>query len=136
MAKSKAKKHGSGKQYRPKPVKYDPKYTREFRDGLREKIRDNFTAAEVMEMERQIQVAVEKAEQTAVIETHNRTWAIVFRVLHDRFGFETEQKRLLYDTAVEYLEDIRDGRLSAQELLDTLEHQDGIRMITTWADLE
>ena len=88
-----------------------------------------------MEMERQIQVAVEKAEQRAVVETHNRTWAIVFRVLHDRFGFETEQKRLLYDTAVEYLEDIRDGRLSAQELLDTLEHQDGIRLVTTWRDL-
>lgn len=136
MAQTKKKHHGSGKRYVQKPVKYDPKYTREFRDNLREKIRDNFTAAEVMEMERQIQVAVEKAEQTAVIETHNRTWAIVFRVLHDRFGFETEQKRLLYDTAVEYLEDIRDGRLSAQELLDTLEHQDGIRMVTTWAALE
>lgn len=135
MPTSKKKHHGSGKQYKPKPLKYDPKYTREFRDNLREKIRDNFTAAEVMEMERQIQVAVEKAEQRAVVETHNRTWAIVFRVLHDRFGFETEQKRLLYDTAVEYLEDIRDGRLSAQELLDTLEHQDGIRLVTTWRDL-
>lgn len=135
MATNKKKKHGSGKQYTPKPVKYDPKYTREFRDNLREKIRDNFTAAEVMEMERQIQVAVEKAEQAAVIETHNRTWAIVFRVLHDRFGFETEQKNILYNTAIEYLEDIRDGRISAQELLDTLEHQDGIRLVTTWGDL-
>lgn len=136
MAQTKKKHHGSGKRYVQKPVKYDPKYTREFRDNLREKIRDNFTAAEVMEMERQIQVAVEKAQQLSVVETHNRDWAIVFRVLHDRFGFETEQKRLLYDTAVEYLEDIRDGRLSAQELLDTLEHQDGIRMVTTWAALE
>lgn len=135
MPTSKKKHHGSGKPYKPKPVKYDPKYTREFRDNLREKIRDNFTAAEVMEMERQIQVAVEKAEQRAVVNTHNRDWAIVFRVLHDRFGFEADQKRLLYDTAVEYLEDIRDGRLSAQELLDTLEHQDGIRLVTTWRDL-
>lgn len=136
MATNKKKKHGSGKQYKPKPVKYDPKYTREFRDNLREKIRENFTAAEVMEMERQIQVAVEKAEQRAVVETHNRDWAIVFRVLHDRFGFEAEQKKLLYDTAIEYLEDLRDGRLTTQEILDTLYNEDGIKLQTTWEDLE
>lgn len=135
MAQTKKKHHGSGKQYKPKPVKYDPKYTREFRDNLREKIRDNFTAAEVMEMERQIQVAVEKTEQTAVIETHNRDWAIVFRVLHDRFGFEADQKKLLYDTALEYLEDLRDGRLTTQEMLDTLYNEDGISLTTTWEDL-
>lgn len=135
MPKSKVKRHGSGKQYKPKPVKYDPKYTREFRDNLREKIRDNFTAAEVMEMERQIQVAVEKAEQRAVVNTHNRDWAIVFRVLHDRFGFEADQKKLLYDTALEYLEDLRDGRLTTQEMLDTLYNEDGISLTTTWEDL-
>lgn len=135
MPTSKKKNHGSGKVYKPKPVKYDPKYTRELRDGLREKLREHLTLAELAEMEKQISQAVEKAKQRAVVETHNRDWAIVFRVLHDRFGFETEQKRLLYDTAVEYLEDIRDGRLSAQELLDTLEHQDGIRLVTTWRDL-
>ena len=136
MPTSKKKHHGSGKVYKPKPVKYDPKYTRELRDGLREKLREHLTLAELAEMEKQISQVVEKAKQRAVVETHNRDWAIVFRVLHDRFGFETEQKRLLYDTAVEYLEDIRDGRLSAQELLATLEHQDGIRLVTTWAALE
>lgn len=136
MPKSKVKRHGSGKVYKPKPVKYDPQYTRELRDGLREKLHEHLTLAELAEMEKQVSQAVEKAEQRAVVETHNRDWAIVFRVLHDRFGFETEQKRLLYDTAVEYLEDIRDGRLSAQELLATLEHQDGIRLVTTWAALE
>lgn len=128
MPKSEVKRHGSGKSYKPKPVKYDPKYTREFRDNLREKIRENFTAAEIMEMERQIQVAVEKAEQTAVIETHNRTCAIVFRMLHDRFGFETEQKKELFDGALDYLRDIQEGRMTTQEMLDTLEIEDGVRL--------
>lgn len=128
MPKSKVKRHGSGKSYKPKPVKYDPKYTREFRDNLRDKIRENLTAAEIMEMERQIQVAVEKAEQTAVIETHNRTWAIVFRVLHDRFGFEVEQKKELFDGALDYLRDIQEGRMTTQEMLDTLEIEDGVRL--------
>ena len=90
--------------------------------------------AELSEMEKQIRLAVEKAVQGAVVETHNRDWAIVFRVLHDRFGFETEQKALLYDTAVEYLEDIRDGRIKLQELMSTLE-EDGIRLTTSWEDL-
>lgn len=128
MPKSKVKRHGSGKSYKPNPVKYDPKYTREFRDNLRDKIRDNFTAAEVMEMERQIQVAVEKAEQVAAIETHNRTWAIVFRVLHDRFGFEVEQKKELFNGALDYLRDIQEGRMTTQEMLDTLEIEDGVRL--------
>ena len=136
MPTSKRTKHGSGKRYTPKPVKYDPKYTRELRDGLRKKLQTHLTLAELAEMEKQIQQAVEKAQQLSVIETHNRTWAIVFRVLHDRFGFETPQKQELYHSCIEYLEDIRDGRITAQELMETMENEDGIRLVTTWEDLE
>ena len=136
MPTSKKAKHGSGKRYVPKPVKYDPQYTKDLRDGLREKLKEHLTLAELAEMEKQVSKAVEKAEQRAVVETHNRDWAIVFRVLHDRFGFEADQKKLLYDTALEYLEDLRDGRLTTQEMLDTLYNEDGINLHTTWEDLE
>ena len=135
MPKSRVKKHGSGKRYTQKPTRYDPLYTRQLRDDLRRKLKDNLTLEELVEMERQIRTAVEQAVQKSVVETHNRTWAIVFRVLHDRFGFEAEQKKVLYDSAVEYLYDIRDGHMTTAEMLETLLNEDGIQLSITWEDL-
>lgn len=129
MPTSRRKKHGSGKQYSIRPAKYDPQYMRELRDGLQLKLKESLTMAELAELQKQIKSATEKDVQAAVNETHNRTWAIVLRVLHDRFGFETEQKKELFDAALEYLKDIEDGRITTQEMLDTLEVEDGVRLV-------
>lgn len=128
MPTSRKKKHGSGKVYLQKSPKYDPQYFNYLRESLRNKLKDSLTLEEIAELQKQIQTATEKAVQAAVDETHNRTWAIVFRVLHDRFGFEVEQKKELFDGALDYLRDIQEGRMTTQEMLDTLEIEDGVRL--------
>ena len=47
-------------------------------------------------------------------------------MLHDRFGFEQEDKLKLYEASTEYLKDIADGILSLQDMVDTLLNEDGI----------
>lgn len=91
-------------------------------------MKDSLTLAELAELQKQIRVSTDQSVQAAVDETHNRTWAIVFRVLHDRFGFEVEQKKELFDGALDYLRDIQEGRMTTQEMLDTLEIEDGVRL--------
>ena len=128
MPTSRKKKHGSGKVYRQKPPKYDPQYFHDLRESLRNKLKDSLTLEEIAELQKQIRVSTDQSVQAAVDETHNRTWAIVFRVLHDRFGFEVEQKKELFDGALDYLRDIQEGRITTQEMLDTLEIEDGVRL--------
>lgn len=134
MPKSKKKKHGSGKPHRPKPPVYDPVYTDGLTDNLRHALKSKLTLKELVELERQLRRTVEQTERRATFNTHKTTWAVTLRVLHDRFGFEAEQKKKLYDLSLEYLKDIQDGRLTLREMLDTLEHEDGIRL--TWTDEE
>lgn len=134
MPKSKKAKHGSGKPHKPKPLTYDPVYTDGLTDDLRHALKEKLTLKELIDLELQLRRAVEQAERRATFNTHKTTWAVTLRVLHDRFGFEAEDKRKLYDASLEYLKDIRDKRLTLQEMLDTLELHDGIRL--TWTDEE
>lgn len=134
MPKSKKKKHGDRKPHLPKPLVYDPVYTDGLTDNLRHALKTKLTLKELVELERQLRRTVEQTERRATFNTHKTTWAVTLRVLHDCFGFEAEQKKKLYDMSLEYLKDIQDGRLTLQEMLDTLEHEDGIRL--TWTDEE
>lgn len=134
MPKSKKAKHGSGKPHRPKPLTYDPVYTDGLTPDLRASLKAKLTLPELIELEKQLRRAVEQTARRATFDTHKCTWAVCLRVLHDRFGFESEQKKQLYDWSIEYLKDIQDGRLTLQEMLDTLEHSDGIRL--TWDNEE
>lgn len=132
MPKSKKAKHGSGKPHKPKPLTYDPVYTDGLTENLRNALKAKLTLKELIDLELQLRKAVEQTARRATFDTHKCTWAVCLRVLHDRFGFESEQKKQLYDWSIEYLKDMRDGRLTLQEMLDTLEHSDGIRL--TWED--
>lgn len=134
MPKSRKTKHGSGKPHRPKPVTYDPVYTDGLTDNLRAALKAKLTLKELIDLEVQLRKAVEQTARRATFNTHKVTWAVCLRVLHDRFGFEAEQKKMLYDLSLEYLKDIQDGRLTIKEMLDTLENSDGIRL--TWTDEE
>ena len=134
MPKSKVKKHGSGKPHRPKPVTYDPVYTDGLTENLRAVLKSKLTLKELIELEKQLRKAVERTARRATFDTHKVTWAVCLRVLHDRFGFESEQKKALYDGALDYLKDIQDGRLTVKEMLDTLENEDGVRL--KWTDEE
>lgn len=134
MPKSKKAKHGSGKPHRPKPLTYDPVYTDGLTPDLRASLKAKLTLPELIELEKQLRRAVEQTARRATFDTHKTTWAVTLRVLHDRFGFEAEEKKRLYDVSLEYLKDIQDGRLTLQEMLDTLYNEDGISL--SWSDEE
>ena len=134
MPTSRKTKHGSGKTKKPKPLVYDPVYTDGLTDDLRHALKSKMTLKELVDLEAQLRKAVEQTARRATFDTHKVTWAVVLRVLHDRFGFESEQKKMLYDLSLEYLKDIQDGRLTVKEMLDTLENSDGVRL--TWTDEE
>ena len=134
MPKSRKTKHGSGKPHRPKPMVYDPVYTDGLTPDIRAALKSRLTLPELIELEKQLRKAVETASRRATFDTHKTTWAVCLRVLHDRFGFEAADKKRLYDSSMEYLEDIRDKRITLQEMLDTLYNEDGINL--TWEDEE
>lgn len=129
MPKSKKAKHGSGKPHKPKPLVYDPVYTDGLTDDLRHALKTKLSLPELIELEKQLRKAVEQTARRATIDTHKVTWAVVLRVLHDRFGFEAEDKKRLYDASMEYFVDIRDKRITLQEMLDTLYNEDGINLV-------
>lgn len=116
------------KPHRPKVARYDPVYTDGLTPDLRAVLKTKLTLPELIELEKQLRKTVEKTAEEATIRTHKTTWAVVLRVLHDRFGFEVEQKKGLYDLCTEYLHDIAEGRLTLQEMMDTLLNEDGITL--------
>lgn len=134
MPKSRKAKHGSGKPHKPKPLTYDPVYTDGLTENLRNALKAKLTLKELVDLELQLRKAVEQTARRATFDTHKTTWAVVLRVLHDRFGFEAEEKKRLYESCLEYLKDIRDKRITLQEMLDTLYNEDGI--LLSWDDEE
>lgn len=117
---------------RKRPAPHERPYVSDLE--LREVLSEKLTERELNALERQIRravdIATERACKMAVEETHTRDWSIVMRVLKDRFGWGKIRLVRLWDAALDYLKDIEDGLISTQEMLDTLEHSDGIRI--TW----
>lgn len=115
-----------------KPVPHERPYVSNLE--LKEALAEKLTERELNALEKQIRTAVEiateRACKMAVEETHTRDWSIVMRVLKDRFGWGKIRLVRLWDASIDYLKDIEDGLISTQEMLDTLEHSDGIRI--TW----
>lgn len=134
MPKSKKAKHGSGKPHKPKTLTYDPVYTDGLTDDLRHALKTKMNLKELIDLELQLRKAVEQTARRATFDTHKTTWAVVLRVLHDRFGFEAEDKKRLYEASMEYLEDIREKRITLQEMLNTLYNEDNIDL--SWDDEE
>ena len=121
MPKNKVRKHPP---HRQKTLHYDPVYTDGLTDDLRHTLKTKLTLPELIELEKQLRRCVEETAK----------WAVTLRVLHDRFAFGAGRKKKLYDACLDYLRDIQEGRLTLKEMLDTLEHEDGIRL--TWEDDE
>lgn len=102
---------------------------------LREALAERLSERELNALEKQIRTAVEiateRAVKAAVEETYKRHWSIAMRVLRDRFGWGKGRIRQLWDACLDYLKDLDNGILTTQNMLDTLEHEDGIRL--TWS---
>lgn len=127
MPKSRSKRHGSGKKRDNRPS-YNPKYTsRIAKEELREALKSSLTVPQLVELEKQISELVDRNCQKAMETAYTGMWAIALRILHDRFGWEDEQKAALWDASLEYLNDISEGLISIPEMADTLE-EDGIRL--------
>ena len=130
MPKTKPKKY---KPHRPKVLRYDPQYTDGLTPDLRATLKSKLTLPELIELEKQLRKTVQATAQDATIACHKTTWAVVLRVLHDRFGFEVDQKKQLYELCTEYLHDVADGILSLQDMIDTLKFEDGVVLDYTGA---
>lgn len=102
---------------------------------LHDALEDKLSARELQALERQIrravEIATERAVKAAVEETYKRHWAITMRVLRDRFGWGRDRLRRLWDACLDYLKDMEGGLISPREMLETLEHEDGIRLTLT-----
>ena len=119
----------------PKPIRYDPRETdAALSEDLRVALKSALTLQQLITMEAQLRKAVEnateRAVESAVEEAYKRFTACIFRVLRDRFGFGKQRLRKLFDSIMEYMEDVEAGRLTTQEMLDCLKTEDGIE--STW----
>ena len=103
----------------------------ELREALAEKLTDRELNALEKQIRTAVEIATERAVKAAVEETYKRHWSIAMRVLHDRFGWGKGRIRQLWDACQDYLKDMDKGILTTQNMLDTLEHEDGIRL--TWS---
>ena len=135
MPKSRKKPHGSGKPKKPKPLVYDPVYTDKItKFELREALKKNLSLAELVELEKEISRLVNdtsmKASAKATEDAYERQFAVMMRVLKDRFGFGHTRLRRLWNMCLEYIHEIDEGLYSTEEMLRCLENEDGIRI--TW----
>ena len=126
MAKSRVKKHGSGKRPPERPYVTDL----ELHDSLEARLTVRELQALERSIRRAVEIATERAVKHAVEEAYRRHWAVTMRVLRDRFGWGRERIRRLWDASLDYLHDMDGGLITAEEMLRTLEHEDGIRI--TW----
>lgn len=96
---------------------------------LRQRLQEKLTLQELDTLEKQIRKAVELSIADAVNACYQRHWAVVMRVLRDRFGWGSVRLHRLWDQCLSYLDDIEDGSLDAKEILDSLYEEDGIRIL-------
>lgn len=120
MPTSRHKKHGSGKRPPQRISKHE----------LSEALRDKLSLEEQHKLQREIDILVERERAAATEEAYKRQFAVMMRVLHDRFAWGKKRLHRLWDNCLEYIHDIDEGHLSTQEMLDCLEREDGIRI--TW----
>lgn len=118
---------------RPRPPRLRPDaLDRITNDQLREALLDKLTVAEINELTRQTENAINKAcweaAARATEEAYKRQFACTMRVLRDRFGFGRKRLHRLWDAALDYINDIDEGRLTTAEMLATLKNQDGLEI--------
>ena len=115
---------------RKPPVLRTERIDRLDNEQLRAALKEKLTVAELAALEKQIRQAVEKATlqmaKEATEEAYTRQFAVMMRVLRDRFGFGRKRLRRLWDTCLEYIHDIDEGLLNTEEMLACLKNEDGI----------
>lgn len=99
-------------------------------DELRAALIDKLTIPELNALNKQIQDLVQKTglqiAKEATEEAYKRQFAVMMRVMRDRFGFGKKRLRRLWDACLEYIHDIDEGLLNTEEMLTCLKNEDGI----------
>ena len=107
--------------------------------ALRESLRDKLTDAEIEELEREIRASIQHGidayTEQQVQAAYLRHWAVTMRVLIDRFAWEKDDIIKLWNASMEYLDDIKDGLITPEEMLSVLERDDDITMDITMEGL-
>lgn len=103
-------------------------------DELRAALIDKLTILELNALNKQIQDLVQKTglqiAKESTEEAYKRQFAVMMRVMRDRFGFGRKRLRRLWDACLEYIHDIDEGLLNTEEMLTCLKNEDGIKI--TW----
>jgi hypothetical protein len=61
-----------------------------------------------------------------------RLMACTLRVLHDRYRFGKRRSKEMFDAVLDYIRDLNDGLLTLDDMLNTLEYEDEMRLL--WED--
>lgn len=100
---------------------------------LREALEAKLDERELNALEKQITTAVRIATEKAVCDTITATfvrhWAVLIRVMRDRFGWGQQRLLRLYDMCKDYLVDISQDRITVEEMLAVIERDDDIRIL-------
>ena len=95
---------------------------------------EKLSVAELNALNRQIQQSWEKAgmqiAKESTEEAYKRQFAVMMRVMRDRFGFGRKRLRRLWNACLEYIHDIDNGLLNTEEMLACLKNEDGI--VISW----
>jgi len=120
---------------KPKPKKKNRPLSTEYIEKLNNEqmqaaLMAKLNVAELTALEKQIRQAVEKAclqvAKESTEEAYKRQFAVMMRVMRDRFGFGRKRLRRLWDACLEYIHDIDEGLLNTEEMLACLKNEDGI----------
>jgi hypothetical protein len=116
------------------PVLHTEDIDRLDNDALRNALIDKLSIAELNALNLQIQTLVQKTglqiAKESTEEAYKRQFAVMMRVMRDRFGFGRKRLRRLWDACLEYIHDIDEGLLNTEEMLTCLKNEDGI--VISW----
>ena len=124
MPVSRKKHHGSGKKPQPKsaqaPRTLYGGHIGQLPPELQTAIREKFTARERELLEKSF-IRTEIAGSAAGSkEIAALLWCVSLRIAHDRLGADAPQLAMMTQLADEYLEDVRDGRLTTENIRTSL----------------
>lgn len=110
----------------PKPKKRNRRLTMQEKRNLMDKLHGKLTPDELEYLNtlvnRQIREACDRGTRHAIA----TVYGIVFRVLKDKFGMETEQLQSLWHYADDYGNKILSGEISLRDVLLSLRDEDDI----------
>lgn len=74
------------------------------------------------------QADIIRAKKEAQVNAVETMWAIMFTVLRDKFGWETEQLKKMWGDIEDLSDSIKHGYVSVPDLMQTLEEEAGIHL--------